>query len=188
MSMLFELRRITKDQANLLLSDPSDILHFLYGTEPYEPPRSLFQRLFGPKVQPKQQNPWNEPQEGTVLELEKNWHVIHYVLSRSAWETPLPQGYLLSGAEIGDIDVGYGPARLLEPNQVKEFLDYLKTLTLESFAAGVSSADLDENEIYGAYPDWGVEDINNLWEYIEELKPFLSEAVRNEECVIMYIY
>lgn len=56
-------------------------------------------------------------QRDGTLRLEKSWHVLHYVLSGSAEvvTSPLSQA-LLGGREVGN-DVGYGPARILEPRQ-----------------------------------------------------------------------
>jgi len=53
MSMLFDLRRITKEEADDLVRDPSDKFFFLHGNEPYEPPKGFFNKLLGPKSEPK---------------------------------------------------------------------------------------------------------------------------------------
>lgn len=78
MSMLFDLRRVTKEQAESLVNDSDDIFFFLHGNEPYEAPKGFFKRLFGPRSTTKQRRVWDAPLEGTVLTLDKNWHVIHY--------------------------------------------------------------------------------------------------------------
>ena len=54
------------------------------------------------------------------LNLEKSWHVLHYLLTGKAEEAPGPLGNaILGGTEIGG-DLGYGPARFLTPQQVRE--------------------------------------------------------------------
>lgn len=188
MSMIFELRRVSEAQANLLSQDPSDIFFFLSGSEPYQPPKPFFKRLFVPKQQAKPLRQWELPAEGTVLELDTNWHVIHYFLARDAWAGDLPAGSLMGGAELGDVDVGYGPARLLNSAQVDEFLAFLCNLERDAFGSGITGAELEKNEIYGGYAGWGHEDTTRLWGYIEVLKSFLSAAQLNRESIVMHLY
>jgi hypothetical protein len=186
--MLFSLRRITKEQADSLMQDPSDIFFFLHGNEPYKPPKGFFQKLFSSKKETKPQRNWEPPDEAALLDLDKNWHVIHYLLSRTPWEGPMPQASLMGGSEIGTVDVGYGPARLLNPQQVEGFLDYLSLLRENEFGTGITAAELKANKIYGAYPEWSSEDPKVLWEYVKELKTFFSKAKAGEEFVILYLY
>jgi hypothetical protein len=189
MSMLFDLRRVPKEQADSLLQDPSDIVFVLYGSEPDTPPKGFFQKVFGQTSPPKRERPWSPPAEGTVFELEKNWHILHYVLARSPWEGPMPQATLIrGGTELGTVDVGYGPARMLDSQEIEQFLSCLRALDRNEFAAGITGAELESQEIYGAYPDWGREDADNLWAYIEGLQAFFAQAQAQEESIIMYLY
>lgn len=187
MSMIFELRRVSAEQAEFLIQDPSDIFFFLSGSEPYEPPKSFFKRLFAPKQPPKPVRNWEAPAQDTVLELDTNWHVIHYFLTRTAWETELPQGSLLGGIQLGDVDVGYGPARLLTPGQIDEFLGFLEGLDRDDFGSDITGEELEQNEIYGGYSGWRHEDTAKLWEYVEELKSFLAAAQLNQESIVMHL-
>ena len=60
----------------------------------------------------------NEAGPGGELDLDKAWHGIHFLLTGSAWEGEEPLCYLLAGGqEVGDEDVGYGPARVLRPRE-----------------------------------------------------------------------
>lgn len=189
MSMIFDLRRISRDEENSLLQNSEDILFFLYGIEAEEPPRGFFQKLFGGKTPPKASRKWVEPAEDRVMSLDKNWHMIHYILAREPWEGTLPQATLLAGGEeLGSVDVGYGPARLLSRSNVEEFAQYLGTLSKENFAAGITAKEIAENELYGAYDEWSADDAMALWEYIEEMREFFSGAVKNKECIILYLY
>lgn len=188
MSMLFELRRVSEAQAKLLSQDPSDIFFFLSGSEPYQPPKPFFKRLFAPKEPAKPPRQWQSPAEGTVLELDTQWHVIHYFLARDAWAGDLPAGSLMGGAELGDVDMGYGPARLLNSAQVDEFLAFLENLDRDDFGADITGAELEKNEIYGGYAGWSHEDTTRLWDYIEALKSLLSVAQLNRESIVMHLY
>src|SRR5438270_363103 len=54
-------------------------------------------------------------------DLHKAWHAIHYVLTGTADGGTEPSCLLLiGGTELGEDD-GYGPPRLLSPDQVRAF-------------------------------------------------------------------
>ncbi|MGA2812302.1 MAG: YfbM family protein [Candidatus Acidiferrum sp.] len=90
------------------------------------------------------------------LALEKSWHSLHYLLTGTAWETDTILGkVILGGTEIGP-DMGYGPARYLEPNEVKKVARALKTVSkkdlmsrfnLEAMKAAKVYACRDEGEL-----------------------------------------
>jgi Domain of unknown function (DUF1877) len=74
------------------------------------------------------------------LNLEKSWHVLHYLLTGETEEAQPPLGNaILGGKEIGD-DLGYGPARFLTPQQVQEVASALASMKKEDLA---SRFDLD---------------------------------------------
>ena len=94
----------------------------------------------------------------------------------------------MAGVELGSVDVGYGPAKMLIPGEVESFSNFLNSLSEKHFGAGITGAELVENEIYGGYAEWGKESTSSLWGYVEELKKFLSGAREAEEYVVMYVY
>lgn len=58
--------------------------------------------------------------EGWQIDLDKSGHGIHYLLTGSDGEGDPPLNLLVSGGKtIGDIEVGYGPARALTSQQVQ---------------------------------------------------------------------
>jgi len=64
------------------------------------------------------------------FELGITWHVLHYVFTGGVGGEPLPVGALLGGDEVG-LDVGYGPARLLQEDAVGQFNDFLNATSVE---------------------------------------------------------
>src|SRR4051812_34848725 len=68
-------------------------------------------------IYPEEEDEQNERH----LDLDKSWHIIHFLLAGDAWAGKQPHANAIcGGAELGDTDVGYGPARYLTPAQVKE--------------------------------------------------------------------
>jgi hypothetical protein len=62
-------------------------------------------------------------------DLDKAWHGLHYMLTKSAWEGEEPLNFLLKGGvEVGDIEVGYGPARVFTSEEVHQINAALKPI------------------------------------------------------------
>lgn len=186
MSMLFSLRRVSQEKANELKKEPGEILFFLFGQDAsISVKRTIFRELI--KKKPDTKRHWLPPQEDHLLHLGKYWHILHYVLSGCPWEGPLPQSTLLvGGTSIGDISVGYGPARVLGKQEIFSFYSFLLALDKDNFGSNISEEDIVKHEIY--YEAWSAEDRNVLWHYVEKLMAFLSDALADREEIIMYLY
>ncbi len=61
------------------------------------------------------------------LDLGKTWHILHYLLTGHTDAASAPGDAILGGAPIGE-DMGYGPARLHDPGQTRQFADVLVAL------------------------------------------------------------
>ena len=76
---------------------------------------------------------------GPVLSLDKNWQEIHEILTGQS----KPSGDLLSNAIFGGTDIGsdlgYGPARFLTPEQVKQISEKLTSVSEEDFRTTAST-------------------------------------------------
>jgi hypothetical protein len=79
-------------------------------------------------------------QASEPLRIDKSWHGIHFLLTGSAWggKPPLSNA-VLGGKEFGQ-DLGYGPARYLTPDQVKEVAAALDEITEATLRAQFSSS------------------------------------------------
>lgn len=90
-------------------------------------------------------NPLGALQE--ALELEKSWHILHYLFTGTSDDTSSPGGSLLDGEELGE-DLGYGPARLLGEKQTAAFAHFLENLDLASVQARIDCVEMANLEIY----------------------------------------
>lgn len=84
----------------------------------------------------------------TSMDLDKSWHVLHYVFTGGVGGEPLPAGALLGGDEVGP-DVGYGPARLLGEDAVRGFSDFLGSLSVERLQERVDLRRMTQLGVYG---------------------------------------
>ena len=83
-----------------------------------------------------------------ALNLEKSWHILHYVFTGSLDDTSSLGAALLSGEELGE-DVGYGPVRLHGEKPTADFARFLETLDLAKVQARVNCSEMARIGIYG---------------------------------------
>jgi hypothetical protein len=108
MSMMANYLRISPKQLEALRANPSSILDLLY------PPD--FSQLVN------------------HLDIDRGWHVIHFLLNGETWDGQPPLvNAVLGGHALGDVDVGYGPARFLEPDEVRDLASALENIPSAEF-------------------------------------------------------
>ena len=114
---------------------------------------------------------------GMFVSLEKAWHGLHYLLTGSAEEAPAPLGFLVAGGEpIGD-DLGYGPARLFAPRDVRHLHIALEAVSEDTLWSRFDPAAMSSA---GVYPDvWGEAESDLRDEYVtyfHQLKELIAHA------------
>jgi hypothetical protein len=119
--------------------------------------------------------------EGEVLDLDKAWHGIHYLLTGTAWEGDPPLNFLVTGGhEVGDDEIGHGPARTLTPIETREVANALAALSDEQLRGRFAPTEMMRLEIYPEIWDRDpAEDdtLGYLMEYLEQLRSTLSGVV-----------
>ena len=131
--------------------------------------------------------------EGTELEnaidVDKAWHAIHYLLNGTAEGGDEPYALVvLGGQEIGE-DIGYGPARLLFPEQVADIAGALREFDADALAARFDPEAMEESQIY---PEqiWtrdGQEALDYVLHYYQLLCGFYEEAAARGDGVILWL-
>jgi hypothetical protein len=82
------------------------------------------------------------------LAMEKEWHGIQFLLTGEPWPVSNPLGMVIFGAnEIGE-DLGYGPARTLTVEQVKEVATKLFETSTEILRSRYDVRAMTEEKIY----------------------------------------
>ena len=139
------------------------------------------------------------------VDVDKAWHGIHWLLTgsgddrppaprkkglfRKAEPAPEPGAEwlpVLGGDPVGD-DEGYGPARLLRPEQVAAVAQALGPITPEVLASRVDLAAMDAE---GLYPSiWDEDDVYEtyLGPNYAALREFYLEAARDGAAVLLAI-
>jgi hypothetical protein len=115
---------------------------------------------------------------GDLIDFDKAWHGLHFLLTGSADETDGPLSLLGKGQAIGE-DNGYGPPMLVSAAEMRAFHEALSRLSDEELerrfdpqamlAANVYMADaLAEEDIGWEYVSQGIPDLRRLAERCAE--------------------
>jgi hypothetical protein len=175
MSMIGNYVHISAEQLALLQADPgsiSDLLDSLYpdeqGDEDDEP----------------------APPKIPHLDIDKAWHGIHFLLNDSAWEGDAPLfNVVLGGTELGDEDVGYGPARYLTPEEVQETAHAISQVSVDDLLRRYDPRRMTKAEIY---PEiiWERdrdEALQYLLDYYVNVVAFFREAARHGQAMLLFM-
>jgi len=201
MGMALALRTISDDNISKVLADPPLIWRVIAPDDPeiYQEARAERQpgflaRLFGAKpIEATTVLPDLTKAEGEGIEtdLDKAWHGIHYLLTGTAWEGAEPLNFIVCGGkEVGNVDVGYGPARVLASDEVKKIADALGALDKNVLRERFNPGEMMSLEIYPDIWDRDPKDDDTLGyciEYYDDLHRFLSDAAGNSMGVALCI-
>ncbi|MBD3308135.1 DUF1877 family protein [candidate division KSB3 bacterium] len=189
MSMIGNFRTTSDADIAALLEQPKRIELLLYG-EYLTKPRTKrgFFSLFSKHRHPAPDT-WTPHDPGEELDVDKAWHGIHYLLTGSPWEGTGPEAFILAGGQtIGNIDVGYGPARAFPSDEVREIARRLNEIDQNRLKAAWDQKTFLEHKIY---PDmWEKEPescFGYLLEHFEALKRFIMQAADTGKALIVYM-
>ena len=94
---------------------------------------------------------------------------------------------MCGGKELGDIDVGYGPARLLSVDEVISFDRFLFSLHQLTFLDGLNVESFRAAELYSMEIQ-SIEELEVFWDRIKALRGFIHEAKDRSECIVLHLY
>jgi hypothetical protein len=113
--------------------------------------------------------------DGTTLELDKSWHVLHFLFTGRQSHGPMPASALLSGGRAVGEDLGYGPARALSAQETKAFAQFLAGETATALAGRIDVATMERLGIYSADDD-SADDVDH---YFPQLQSYVGDAAKN---------
>jgi uncharacterized protein DUF1877 len=163
MSMIGNYLRITEVQLSRLLEDPSTIVDVLYpddGQGDHAPTRHL--------------------------DIEKSWHAIQFLLTGDPWsgEPPL-QNAVMGGRELGEEDVGYGPARYLSAAEVAAVAAALAGISGEELWSRFDEGGFARAEIYPQR--WSYDGKEYVLAHYEALREFFKDAAAAQDAMLLYL-
>lgn len=195
MSMIGSLSRIPEDVRVGLQKNPEAIFGLLYPEFDKAPVKKtgFFSRLLGrkPEKTTAAPNPLHRLADTDTTDVDKAWHALHFLFTGSDWEGEFPQGFLVScGEPVGDVDVGYGPARAFTSDQVKAIAEYMTGLDRTELKNRFDPEKMHAMEIYPSI--WKDDQIlYEAWEYIEggleEMTRFVRETAEKDMALLVYL-
>jgi len=122
--------------------------------------------------------------------LEKNWHVLHYLLNGTAEGGDGLASAILGGTEIPDVEgvMGYGPMRYLTPTQVRAAANALATVSKEELTSRFNKNAAEAERIYLAHAIETPADRAYLYELFEGLREFYADAAARGNAMLMALY
>ena len=89
-----------------------------------------------------------EGRKDDLVDVDKAWHCLHFLLTGTAWEGQPPLDFVVrGGTDVGD-DMGYGPARALGSAELRAIADALDKLERRDLISRFNATKMDELEIY----------------------------------------
>jgi hypothetical protein len=194
MGMVLGLTQLDDRTIERLVADPPLVWLVVAGDdrEQYERARQeerrlqkpgFIARLFGAAPPPPQ--PDASPfalgdGEGKAIDVDKSWHGMHYLLTRSGEAGSPPLDFLLGGGRtVGDEDVGYGPAWVFTAAETRGIAAAVASVSDEELRARYDPSAMDAADVYPSriWVRDGDEALDYVMEYIAMLRGTLAEAV-----------
>jgi hypothetical protein len=137
-------------------------------------------------VAPERLRVWRTGEE---IDLDKIWHVIHFVLTGSAGKSDRPEGSLLADdLEIGARDVGAGRPWALLPEQTARFAQAVAPLQFEDMKDRFDVAAMRRKKVYLAQSvDADAASFTEVWRQLLKLQKFLETTAQNGEGLILFM-
>lgn len=153
--------------------------------------RGFFSRLFGKKDQNDSvEVPDLEFVEGENIysDLDKSWQAIHYCLNKTDYHADPPMDFIITGGEnCGVIDVGYGPARLIKSDTVKEIAQKISGITTDHLRQNYNPSKMEALDIYpNIWLRDGDEGFEYIAEYYEDLRSFIINCSKHNLGMALY--
>jgi hypothetical protein len=131
---------------------------------------------------------WRRNQERSILDIDKSWHLIHFLLTGDVWggEPPLAN-VVLGGTELPDTDAGYGPFRYLTHKQVCETSQALSRITPAELWGRFNGDRVRAAEINPT--PWAGDDGDTQYvtQNYESLRRFFAEAASYGKSLLLYL-
>jgi hypothetical protein len=145
--------------------------------------QGFFARIFGRKKESKRvvvPDLLLGEEEFVHAYLDKAWHGLHFLFTGSDWGGNPPLSFLVAGgAEVGDIDVGYGPARVFRASEVAAIHNALAEIQEADLRNRYKPEVMMEKDIYPTIWDRDPKEddaLGYLLEYFAVLKRFIGET------------
>lgn len=199
MGMCFALHSVSDANIKKILESPPLIWRLIAPDAPEvyldcvnESKQGLFSGLLGKKsIKPDQPVPNLTFVEGENIDadLDKSWQGIHYCFNKTSYKAEPPMDFItLGGQTAGKVEVGYGPARLIDSNIVKAIHERLAKLTVEDLHNNYDPSAMDKLAIYpNIWLREGEEGFDYIAHYFAILQSFIAHCSQHHLGMVVYL-
>lgn len=198
MSVILGLRKLSKVEIDILHTHPETVMPYLFGEEAANFNSGIrrnvwnfLKELIIKKKPVLDKSLIPEFLEEDEIDLDKSWHILHYLFTGSADGNTPPGCYLLEGGSYIDYtDIDYKSVYTYNPPQVKEFLEFVSQFNEQTIKQKFDIDDMNKQQIYivdSSCLDDKEELLLYTLEYFEILKTFLNKAVKEEKGMIIFM-
>jgi hypothetical protein len=167
-SIIANLRSASDPQLDALLAEPERLEDFLDDEEDFGRPAPVLE-----------------------LDLDRAWHGIHFLLTGTAVEGQAPLDFLeRGGQEVGDVDLGYGPARALRAAEVAVIARALEGVSSQALRERFDPLRMRMLEIYPDTWDGKADEadpLGFLLSYFEELRTYVQRVAQTGLGMLVYL-
>nr|WP_315000150.1 YfbM family protein [uncultured Capnocytophaga sp.] len=137
----------------------------------------------------------NRVDDAYSMDIDKAWGGILYLLTGKAFASGSPEDEVDSLNRIffsaqffdEDMDVGYGPAHYLTPEQVAGIHRKIASLTEADLKARYDPEAMNEEEKLYPSLDWNEEDFEYLYSHFQALQSFFATAASRGEAIVTFL-
>jgi hypothetical protein len=129
------------------------------------------------------------PARPPVVDLHKSWHMFHFLFTgRASGGTPPASLLMEGGEEIGE-DLGYGPARLLDPAATAALAAFVAPLTVDELKRRLDGERMAALSIYPAFDatDAAEEYGEDVQHYFPLLRDHFAAAAAAREATLVWL-
>jgi hypothetical protein len=120
--------------------------------------------------------------------LGEYWHSIHYLLCGEAWSGSLPKAFLLDGGDyVGDVDVGYGPARVFCACETKKIAQALINTSIASMMQHFDAELMLDQDVYLPTGEADKASLDACLERFTALQHFMRHTAENDFGFVLYL-
>ena len=137
----------------------------------------------------------NRVDDAYSMDIDKAWGGILYLLTGKAFASGSPEDEVDSLNRIffsaqffdEDMDVGYGPAHYLTPEQVAGIHHKIASLTEADLKARYDTEAMNEEEELYPSLDWNEEIFEYLYFHFQALQSFFATAASRGEAIVTFL-
>lgn len=197
MSIQVTYRRLNQAELDSLEADPEGAMEYLFSIPGFDL-SSILQMVGDPAVMQNNSAKMlaalqEKAADSTRVELEKDWHALHFLLTGDASLDPEhhpndPLYNLVMGGKPTSLEASYGPVRKFDQDDIRQIVAALESISVDELRARFSPEAFNAAEIYpGPMPGgWNLDEMEGVFEIFPKLRQLFVDALNAGEIVIVY--